>query len=212
MKLHLSKPIMLTTAALVALAIGAVILTMRNSPSGRSTAHAAAHQSTPAKTAATNTSTPSNSASSPKSTAAANAPATASPAAETSAACKLLTLTVAQQALGDGAKTSTPTNGAALKTADTSVSTCAYSGADGTVQLVIRTAKDSLGASENATVFGSEKPANAVALQGYGQTAYWSPSDQHLNILAHNNWYIITRSTGTQADAEAIAKQLGSGF
>jgi hypothetical protein len=137
--------------------------------------------------------------------------ATAANAKPVTEACKLLTLSVAQQILGRGVQTTTPGDTTPQAT-DTSVTACAYaSGANG-VQLTVRAPTSSLGISENDTMFGSGRPANASRIQGYGQAAYWD-SDRHtLNILGSNNWYVITRSTNTEADAEAVATQLKSGF
>jgi cytoskeletal protein RodZ len=127
-------------------------------------------------------------------------------------ACKLLSPSVATQTLGTSAAASTPSDTSALVTPDTSLGACAYTGSNETVQLIVRTPKNSLGASENATHFGSEKPANATSVSGYGQSAYWDPDAKQLNILANNNWYIISRSTGSSDDSEAVAKLLASGF
>jgi len=128
------------------------------------------------------------------------------------ASCTLLSQEVARQIIGDGAQSSVPTDASKLQTADTTISACAWSSGSATVQLVVRTPKDSLGASENSTAFGSERPDGVTPLTGYGQSAYWDPSKQQLDVLGNNSWYIITRNTGTQADAEAVAKLLAPGF
>jgi len=128
-------------------------------------------------------------------------------------ACSLLTLSAAKQLLGSDAAATTPTDMSSLQATGTSLSACAYSSGSGNVQLIIRTPTSPLGRSENATVFGSGKPANAVSVSGYGQSAYWDPDEHTFNILGSNNWYIITRgSGGTQADVEAVAALLKSGF
>jgi hypothetical protein len=136
------------------------------------------------------------------------------------AACKLLTPNIAQQILGSDAKASSADSTSVPQATDTTLDACAYSstasGANGTLQLIIRTPKSSLGASENATAFGSEKPAGATSVKGYGQTAYWDSGKHRLNVLGSNNWYSITRTTNGQpsssADTQAIAKLLASGF
>jgi hypothetical protein len=123
--------------------------------------------------------------------------------------CKLLPLAAAQQLLGSGvhslaAKTTMP------QTADTVLTTCAYTADSGTVQINQRSPKNSLGTSENATPFGSERPGGASSISGYGQSAYWNPADSTLNVLSDNSWYVIARSAGgqssSQADTEAAAK------
>lgn len=123
-------------------------------------------------------------------------------------ACQLLTRSVAQQVLGSNATTSPSGDISSLASNDTTLSVCSYASNTSGVQLIVRIPTDSLGVSKNATMFGSAKPQNATTLQGYGQSAYWDNDKHQLNVLDHNNWYIIARSTGTQADAEAVAKAL----
>jgi hypothetical protein len=97
------------------------------------------------------------------------------------------------------------TDSSTPQTSDTSLSTCGYASGEATIQLSVRAAKNSLGASENATAFGSERPASATPVSGYGQSAYWDPDVHTLNILGSNTWYIVRSSSGTQQRAEAVA-------
>lgn len=127
-------------------------------------------------------------------------------------ACAHLTLTTARQLLGDSAQKATPHSTSGLQAAGTTLASCAYSGQTGTIQLTLRTAHSSLGASQNATAFGSEKPADSTNVSGYGQAAYWNPSNNTLNVLGHNNWYIITGTQPTQESAQTVADQLKAGF
>jgi hypothetical protein len=127
-------------------------------------------------------------------------------------ACSLLTLSVARQLLGTGASSSTPSDTSSLQANATNVSSCAYTSGGKSVQLGVRKPTSTVGASENDVAFGSAKPASAVTVQGYGQSAYWDPNNDTLNVLGDNNWYIISRSSNTQADAEAAADLLKSGF
>jgi cytoskeletal protein RodZ len=165
-------------------------------------------QSTTAKHGATNNATANNSNS--KSTTQNQTSTTVS------VACQHLTASIAKQVLGGDAASSTPTDQTTLQTASTTVTACAYhaavNGRDQTVQLVVRTPKGSLGTSENATKFGSERPTSAVTVQGYGQSAYWEPEGSTLNILSNNAWYILSTSQGTQDSAEAVAKLLAAGL
>lgn len=200
MKLHIPKQaIFISTAVLVLLAMAVVAMathnhhpgtkpasTPRTSPSRASTQHAAASGSSAQQAASTST----------------------TDATLTGPACQLLTQAIAQQVLGPDTTTSPPADTSALRTSDTSVSACAYTSKTGSMQLVVRTPDGSLGVSKNATLFGSAKPQNTTAVQGYGQSAYWDNDKHQLDILGNNNWYVITRSTGTQADAEAVAKLL----
>jgi len=143
------------------------------------------------------------------------------PAADTkkpavNAACKLITLAVAQQLIGGDAKAVDAGNPAGLGTPATTVVTCTYTSASGAVQLAMRIPKNSLGVSENATVFGSERPGNAASVAGYGQSAFWDPEKYQLNVLGHNTWYVISRTAGGQPinleEARAVADLLVKGF
>jgi hypothetical protein len=127
-------------------------------------------------------------------------------------ACKHLTLAIARQLLGAQAGYTTPAEPANLQAEDTAVSSCAYGASGVNVQLTIRSASSSLGASENSTVFGSDRPAGSSSVQGYGQSAYWNPDDGTLNVLSQNDWYIITGSQHDQSSAQSVADLLKAGF
>lgn len=126
------------------------------------------------------------------------------------AACRALTPAIAQQILGAG--TQPATSPSEVSTADMDVSSCVYtnSTATETVSLTAHIALTNLGASENAVVFGSDKPLNAVSLPGLGQVAYWSPDMLQLNMLENNNWYVISRtknaSSASLDEVEAVAR------
>lgn len=127
-------------------------------------------------------------------------------------ACKLLTVSAAKQVVGINAHAVTATSTSSLKTSNSTLTSCAFTGQNGTVQLVIRKPSGRLGIAENGIEFGSGRPAGAAALNGYGQAAYWNPSNKTLNVLGDNNWYIISRNSHSQADTEAAAKLLAPGF
>jgi len=206
MKLHRLKSAIFTLGGilLLAVAIGGAMATNRtHSPASTQTqVKTKPPTGQPQKVAVSDT-TP------PPATSSTN---TKADTATTSTACKLLTLAVAQKALGPDTRTSPPGDTASFQASNTAVSACAYANTIGSVQLIVRTPTDALGVSKNAVVFGSGRPQDAVAVQGYGQAAYWDPSKHSLNILGNNNWYVVARSTGTQSDAEATAKLLASGF
>jgi cytoskeletal protein RodZ len=211
-RLRISTKVMVVGLT-VALTLGAVgVLLTTRPPSTDSATRSANKQSTqtqiPSSTDASSETSTTGSDKKSNSNAAAQDAGSTKTTTPTNAACKQLTIAVAQQVIGADAKTSSPSDTSALKTANTKLDACAYNSGGGNVQLVIRTPSNALGISKNATVFGSEKPADAVSVSGYGQSAYWDPSKQQLNILSSNNWYIVTRSTGAQADAEAVAKLL----
>jgi type IV secretory pathway VirB10-like protein len=128
------------------------------------------------------------------------------PPAPNNAACKLLTAHIAQQAIGAAATYQTPADFAIAAVTGTELSACTYSTSSATIQLTERQAKNSLGASQNATAFGSEKPSGVTDVDGYGQSAYWDPATARLHILGSNNWYVITTSKNTQITAETVAK------
>lgn len=120
-------------------------------------------------------------------------------------ACKVLTLADAQKVLPDAAKsqTNTPdTSSDAVK-----VSQCLYYNADSSqvVSVLVRSPKNGDGASSNQAAFGSQKPADAQAVSGYGDAAFWSPTYGQLNVLKHNTWYIL--SDGSISPAKRTVDQ-----
>ena len=201
MKLHIPKQaIFICAAVLLLLAVVAAAMVTRGhnrSAKPTSTARTASSRAT-TQHVTTNSGPAQQSAASTSTT----------DATLTGPACQLLTRAIAQQVLGPDTAVSLPGDTSSLRTSDTTVSACAYASHAGSVQLIVRTPTGSLGVSKNATVFGSAKPQNTTALQGYGQSAYWDNDKHQLNILGNNNWYIITRSTGAQDDAQAVARLL----
>jgi hypothetical protein len=149
-------------------------------------------------------------------------PSSNPPEKSPNAACSLLTQTAAQQILG--AQVTLALADTQGSTSDVAVSTCTYTNGaaepadrEGT-SLVAHIALTSLGISENDVVFGSAKPSDATDITGYGQAAYWNPETAELNILAHNNWYTISRDKGTPpvrsdvSAVEAVAHALAAEF
>lgn len=127
-----------------------------------------------------------------------------------SPACAALTADVAKRILGQQAASVETKDMSAIKTANTNLSSCAYTNGTATrIQVTVRTPSDNLGVSKNATVFGSDRPAQAVTVTGYGQAAFWDPDTHRLNILQSNIWYIVELGeTATQATTETAASQL----
>ncbi|HSX15833.1 MAG TPA: hypothetical protein VLF40_03520 [Candidatus Saccharimonadales bacterium] len=198
--------IVVTTAGFSSLAF------MRGKPAATTAAHKAA-KTTAKSPSGTITpapdSKPSNTSSSTKTTADIKKPAE-------NAACKLLTTAIAQQLLGADAKPADAGNVGNLQTSATTVATCTYTSDSGALQLTLRTPKNSLGVSENATVFGSERPSGATTVTGYGQSAFWDPDEHRLNVLGHNTWHIITRTSAggpsSLDDTKAAANLLTKAF
>lgn len=194
-------------AVFVILLIGGITLTLQDN-SKPSSIH---HPSSPSASATTKNSSHRTTSPSPPSTDTAPQPSPSS-GVPNNTACKLLTLAAARQVLGDTAQYIAPADPTISQPSGTSLSACAYRGQTGDMQMIVRTAQNPLGASQNATVFGSEKPSGVVTLTGYGQSAYWNPQTTQLHILSSNDWYIITSSQGTQAGAEAVAHAVVGGF
>jgi len=119
-------------------------------------------------------------------------------------ACDALLQTDADAILGTGAKKTDSSSGA-TSSSDVQVTTCGYFVSTPTYRsamILARAAKTDDGAETNKTQFASGKPTDAITVNGFGDAAYWSPTYGQLNILAHNNWYILTNGTGRPADAK----------
>lgn len=137
----------------------------------------------------------------------------ASTPADEGSACSVLTPALAGRLLQATAPAqSTTPDPVVPATSDTTHSSCTYTSGTASVSLSIRSPSSTLGISENTVPFGSDRPAGAVPVQGYGQTAYWDPATNHLNILAHNDWYAISRSSALQADCQVVADALRGNF
>jgi hypothetical protein len=173
-------------------------------PASTSPAATAPGATTPGESTSTTTQTsPTSTSSNPSS-----GKTGSTPAQPANAACTTLTSAIAQQILGASAQAQSSPAATISSTSATTVSACAYVAGDQTMQLTLRVPKNSLGTSENATAFGSERPAGVTPVTGHGQTAYWNPATSSLNILSGNKWYSITRTSATQANTEQIAQAM----
>jgi hypothetical protein len=135
-------------------------------------------------------------------------------------ACAIFTLAEAKQVLGSNAKGGA--SGSNSSSTDLDVSTCSYSQTSGTnapvsgtksASLLVRAPKTAAGTTSNQNQFGPLKPADAQAVAGYGDNAYWDPQFGQLDILKNNTWYIlsngpITPSERTPDQAKALADLL----
>lgn len=116
-------------------------------------------------------------------------------------ACSIFTLADAKRVLGATVKGgASPANSSS---GDLTVSTCSYSkdldsaapvSASQSATLLLRAPITTGGAESNNNQFGPLRPADAVNVSGYGQSAYWDPQFGQLDILKNNTWYIL--STG----------------
>lgn len=114
-------------------------------------------------------------------------------------ACSIFTLSDAKKVLGATVKGgASPANGSSNSL---TVSTCSYSqdlesgastSAGQAATLLVRAPKTTSGAESNNNQFGPLRPADAVSVSGYGQSAYWDPQFGQLDILKNNTWYILS--------------------
>ena len=139
---------------------------------------------------------------------------------QASPACKVLTTTVAQETLGSAATSDPANNGPASGTSDDEIDVCTYTSSNNSqvISVTAYTAKTQLGASTNDLAFGSERPNDATSVSGLGQSAYWDASSGQLDVLASNNRYIITWTTGNPAksvafqDVKSLAERMAASF
>ncbi|QWC86647.1 hypothetical protein KLP28_08255 [Nocardioidaceae bacterium] len=114
-------------------------------------------------------------------------------------ACDVLTAERAEQVLGSVADLPTAaTTGTAGP--DLAVTSCSYlsvdrdeDGARNAVGLVVRTALSAAGVAANRDRFSdAERPTGAEPVDGLGEQAFWAPELGQLNVLADDQWYVVT--------------------
>jgi hypothetical protein len=114
-------------------------------------------------------------------------------------ACDVITIDDVKKVLGQDAQINT-SSPKPEETPDLILSNCVYTrkGANPaenvSASLVVRSAKTETGAKSNESGFNNTRPVDAQDVAGLGDKAYWNPQMGQLNILAHDNWYIV--STG----------------
>ena len=114
-------------------------------------------------------------------------------------ACNYLTAAVATKLLGEGAEKGT--GNAPIASEDISVSTCIYTSKAGatvadvknmrSATLLVRTPLTAAGAASNDEPFDTLK-TGAIAVEGYGEKAYWDPELGQLNVLKGGAWLIMS--------------------
>lgn len=133
-------------------------------------------------------------------------------------ACDLLTLDEAKRLLGSN--TTEASNTTAVTGEDVSVDTCSYTNNGTTaeniriVTVMARSALTDLGMDSNNGAFekdGTANPPNAIAINGFGEKAFWDPITYQLAILDGNTWFSIvyggTNPTkNTLDDAKKVAE------
>lgn len=110
-------------------------------------------------------------------------------------ACELFTLEDAQQVLGSTAEVGV--NNADTSSGEVNVSTCNYTNAATTpadiqvATVLVRSPESQAGADSNQDYFDNQQPADAQAVGGYGDMAFWDPAMGQLNVLKDGTWTII---------------------
>lgn len=134
-------------------------------------------------------------------------------------ACEILTAEAAAQVLPGSTKSDAPMPATSSDNLDVSICTYSPSSAPYTsMSLLARVAKDDTAAKANDYMFGAGKPSGTQDVAGVGDKAYWNPQYGQLNVLKDGNWYLITKTTGTnpaasvQSDAVAIYQAIKGNF
>lgn len=135
-------------------------------------------------------------------------------------ACEVLTADIAKNILGDTAERGNiQTTQAATK--DVTVSDCVYttkidpagkisiSNKKGT-NVLVRAALTNDGAATNKDQFGNKRPTGVQNVNGFGDSAYYSPEYGQLNVLKGGNWYIVTNYNGAINGTLESDKQLAA--
>ena len=136
-------------------------------------------------------------------------------------ACDVLTRKIVAEAYGGAISGTTPVESTS-STNNIFVTTCSltsYSGkgskkvTNGTATLLAYIARNEQGASDNKQSFRSNRPAEAIDVEGIGNQAYYIPSFNQFYILNGNNWYILSNYNtsvldGTLDDVKSLAQKL----
>lgn len=132
-------------------------------------------------------------------------------------ACELLTEAEAKQLMGES--TTLGTNNVPTKSEDVSIDTCSYVNnatsvpAIKVITVMARSALSEDGLESNQVAFekdGAANPANATAISGYGDKAFWDPATHQLAILKDTSWISIVYggtnpTSNTLDDAKKVA-------
>ena len=132
-------------------------------------------------------------------------------------ACELLTLAEAKQLMGESATEGSNTGPTSSN--DINVDTCSYINnatsvpSIRTITVMARSALTNDGLGSNKEAFDTGGAANqndAIAVDGYGEKAYWDPTTHQLAILDGNTWIGIVYggtnpANNTLDDAKKVA-------
>lgn len=117
-------------------------------------------------------------------------------------ACDLLTPEIAKKA---GGQDMPPAPQIKAATTDSTVTTfCVYRAGNKSVSVVVRSPRNQKGVDFNKEAFQNPR-AGDVALPGYGDKAFWSPSFAQFNVLKNGRWYIF--SNGINVPSQRTADQ-----
>ena len=115
---------------------------------------------------------------------------------QTKKACDILTQGIAEKLLGSVDDQSEPVPGRSSSAVQISSCVRASSLVDldksGAVSLVMRVARNSIGAQANREAFAPRaRPRSGQEVEGYGEKAFWNRTLGQLNILHEGNWYVL---------------------
>jgi len=115
-------------------------------------------------------------------------------------ACDLLTPEIAKKA---GGQDMPPAPQIKATATDSTVTTfCVYRAGNKSVSVVVRSPRNQKGIDFNSEAFKNPR-AGDVAVPGYGDKAFWSPSFAQFNVLKNGRWYIF--STGVNVPSQRVA-------
>lgn len=130
-------------------------------------------------------------------------------------ACAIFTLADAKKAL-DGNVSGGPMSDTG-SSQDIQVSGCSYKPGDNTgstigvsktASLIVHHPKTPQGIASNQKIFEIQQPPGNQTETGYGDKSFWDSRLGQLDILKHNNWYILTIGPATPADRSLAQTKL----
>ena len=98
-----------------------------------------------------------------------------------------------------------------VKTDSTMTTFCVYRAGNKSVSLAVRSPRNQKGVDFNTEAF--QNPGDGVAVPGYGDKAFWSPTFAQFNVLKNGRWYIFSNGVNIPSqrsanDAQKLATQV----
>ena len=124
-------------------------------------------------------------------------------------ACDLLTPEIAKKV---GGQDMPPAPQIKATATDSTVTTfCVYRAGNKSVSVVVRSPRNQKGVDFNTEAF--QNPGEGVAVPGYGDKAFWSPTFAQFNVLKNGRWYIFSNGVNIPSqrsanDAQKLAAQV----